>query len=66
MEQCASQSQVGWQNGVKNRIWDWDKRNLAVQPSNMDIIAFSLKNTFNFSKLKVGSLLVFFGKKNEW
>ena len=63
MEQCASQSQVGWQNGVKNRIWEWDKRNLAVQPSNMDIMAFSLKNTFNFSKLKVGSLLVFFEKK---
>ena len=67
MEQCASQSQVGWQDGIKNRIWEWDKRNLAVQPSNMDMTAFSMKNTFNnFSKLNVGSLLIFFGKKNEW
>lgn len=49
-------SKIEFGSGIKETL-------LFNPPIWIIIIAFSLKNTFNFSKLKVGSLLVFFGKK---
>ena len=57
--------EVGWWDGIKNESGRQDSRSLRVLPSHMDTVEL-IKSNFNFCKLYVGSLFIFFGEKNEW